>query len=82
MVERGGHDLIEVLDRFGRCEFVDVADHPCHVDRGVVAPVLLTMTREQTVEELRVGRDVALPRDLQFEFSMALRLSVPAVVAG
>jgi hypothetical protein len=40
------------------------------------------MACEEPVEERSVGGHVALPRDLQFEFSIAHRLSVPAAVAG
>jgi hypothetical protein len=48
----------------------------------VVAAVLLPMASEELVEERSVRGDVALPRDLEFEFSIAHRLSVPAAVAG
>ena len=82
VIERRGHHLVEVVDRLDRREFVDVADHPGDMRGGVVAAVLLTMPCEEPVEERSVGGDVALPRDLQFEFSIAHRLSVPAVVAG
>ncbi len=82
VVERGRDDLVEMVDRLVGRQLVDMADHPGDMGGGVVSPVLLTVTGEESVEQPAVVGDVELPGDLQLEISFAHRASVPSVVAG
>jgi hypothetical protein len=76
VVERRGDHLVEMIDGFHRSQFFDVADHPGHVGCGVIAPLLLAVAGEHSVEKALVGRDVALPRQLQLGFGCGHDVSV------
>jgi Protein of unknown function (DUF4031) len=65
-----------MIDVFDRSQFLDVADHPGHVRRGVISPLLLAMAGEERVEEAPIAADVTLPRQLQLRFGCGHDVSV------
>lgn len=78
VIEGSGDDLVEVVDRLGRREFLDVAEHPGHMGHRVIATVLLAVPGEETFEEALIGADAALPRNGELQLRLVHRASVPS----
>ena len=76
VVERRSDHLVEMIDVLHRCQFFDVANHPCHVCCRVIPPLFLAVAGEQPVEQTSIGAHVALPGQLQLGFGCYHDVSV------